>query len=110
VHRHDWPFISAPKVHSEFFDQEGVADSGLEYSVLLPTPFFLDLTLGATNGWTYGHAHTEGTKPRQPNQYVRLATYTDLPAKGGMEVGHVGPKRMPEVGAVHTLAGMGLVA
>lgn len=112
IHQHDWAFISAPHVQAEFFGGEGVMDTGLEYSLLMPLPFFLELTVGVTNGWTFGHeghdhdevvadeptveetddhadeeAHTEATKPRKPTHYARLVTFTDLPADGGLQVG-----------------------
>ncbi len=92
VHRHDWPFISAPKVHVTFFGEEGALDSGLQYSLLLPTSFFLDVTLGVTNGWTYGHSHDEGAKPRQPTNYARIASFVPLPGDGDVQiaVNHLG--------------------
>ncbi len=74
VHRHEWPFISAPVVHKLFFGDEGVLDSGAEVSSLLPLPFFLELSAGVTNGFVYGHSHNAGEKPRQPTHYARLAT------------------------------------
>lgn len=86
-HRHDWPFVSAPKVQREFFDKEGVNDSGLEWSYLLPLPFFLDLTGGLTSGWTFGHAHSEGQRPLIPTHYLRAATYLELPGDGGAQLG-----------------------
>lgn len=86
-HRHDWPFVSAPKVQSDFFDEEGIVDSGLEYSWLLPSDFFLDLTLGVTNGWTFGHTHNQGERPKIPTHYARLETYLGLPSNGGMQLG-----------------------
>lgn len=86
-HRHEWPFVSAPKVQAQFFGDEGVLDSGLEYSYLAPLPFFLDLTLGLTNGWVYGHAHNEGAMPRTPTHYLRAGTYTALPGGGGAQSG-----------------------
>ena len=86
-HRHDWPFTTAPKVQSSFFDREGVLDTGLEYSFLFPTPFYLDLTVGLTNGWAFGHAHSIGTKPKLPTHYARLVTYNSLFSGGGMQTG-----------------------
>jgi hypothetical protein len=85
LHRHQWPLISAPKVHTEFFGEEGALDSGLEYSWLAPLPFYLQSTFGVTNGFTYGHAHDAGEKPRQPTHYARLATYFELPGAGGAQ-------------------------
>jgi hypothetical protein len=86
-HRHEWPFVTAPKVQSQFFGDEGVLDSGVEYSYLAPLPFFLDLTFGLTNGWVYGHSHSEGEKPRKPTHYIRAGTYTALPGGGGAQTG-----------------------
>jgi len=86
-HRHDWPFISAPKVHETFFASEAAIDSGAEYSWLLPVPFYLDITFGVTNGWTFGHSHVEGTKPLAPVHYIHAVTYNDLFWQGGMQTG-----------------------
>lgn len=96
VHRHDWLFISAPKVHEEFFGSEGVLDSGGEYSYLLPTALYVNLTLGATNGWVYGHSHCGGEhdhshcggeKPRTPTHYARLGTFFDVKEDMGLALG-----------------------
>ncbi|MBP9708333.1 MAG: hypothetical protein KBD78_11865 [Oligoflexales bacterium] len=79
IHQHDWPFISAPAIHKEVFqNEEGALDSGFEYSLLLPVPFYLDLSLGATNGFTYGHSHDAGEKPKQPNFYAHLKSFFDV--------------------------------
>ncbi len=85
-HRHEWPTIYAPKVHEEFFGPEGALDSGIEYSYLAPLPFYLDTTLGLTNGWTYGHSHNAGEKPKKPTHYARVASYVELPANGGAQL------------------------
>jgi hypothetical protein len=94
-HRHDWPFVSAPKVHREFLGEEAVSDAGLEYGYLLPLPFVLDFSIGLTSGWTFGHTHTAGSVPQTPTHYLRLMTYTDLPGSGGLQVGinYLGRKR-----------------
>ncbi len=86
-HRHDWPFISAPKVFSEFFGEEGVLDTGGEISYLVPTLFFLDITAGVTNGWVYGHAHNEGKKPKTPTHYLRMGTFLDPSDDLGLALG-----------------------
>ncbi len=79
IHQHDWPFISAPAIHQEVFqNSEGALDSGFEYSLLLPVPFYLDLSVGATNGFTYGHSHTTGEKPKQPTFYVHLKSFLSV--------------------------------
>jgi len=84
IHQHDWPFIKAPKVHESFFDSEGVFDTGVEYGYLLPTDFYLDLTVGVTSGHRYGHAHTAGSKPLAPTHYLRLATFKELVGNNGL--------------------------
>jgi hypothetical protein len=87
VHRHDWPFISAPRVHSEFFGEEGVLDTGGELTWLIPTTRFWDLKLGVTNGWVHGHAHTEGEKPKHPSIAARSSTFFELSHGYGMLLG-----------------------
>lgn len=86
THRHDWPFISAPRVHREFFGDEGVSDTGLEYSLAPPLEWPLDLTLGVTNGWTFGHTHSEGKKPQVPAHYARVSSFVSLPSDGGLQI------------------------
>ena len=79
IHQHDWPFISAPYIHQFVFnDSEGAIDTGLEYSILMPGPVFLDVTLGATDGFTYGHSHDAGKKPQHPNYYVHVKSFFNL--------------------------------
>lgn len=109
-HRHDWPFISAPKVHSDFLNEEGIQDTGIEYAYLLPTSFYLDLTVGITNGWVFGHSHTQGTKPNVPTHYARLATYVDLFSDGGMQTGLNYLGRKDSAGENTTLLGLDLTA
>lgn len=110
VHRHDWPFTSAPKVHEEFFGKEGVDDTGIEYSVLPPLPIYLDLTVGVTNGWKYGHVHNAGKEPKTPTHYLRLANFLELPLDGGLQTGLNYLSRKDSEGTKTTLIGMDLTA
>ncbi|MEZ4743319.1 MAG: hypothetical protein R3B45_12880 [Bdellovibrionota bacterium] len=87
IHRHDWSFISAPKVHREFFGEEGVLDTGGEYSLLLPLSFYLNITASVVNGWTYGHSHDEGSKPIVPTHYGRISTFWELSEDVGAAFG-----------------------
>ena len=109
-HRHEWPFIFAPKVQEAFFGVEGALDSGIEYSYLAPLPFYLEATLGLTNGWTYGHSHNEGEKPKEPTHYGRLATYLDLPYEGGAQIAYNFLSRTDFVGDRVTLNGLDFAA
>lgn len=109
-HRHEWPFVAAPKVHAVFFGKEGVLDSGIEYSYLAPLPFFLDLTFGLTNGWVYGHSHNEGKKPRKPTHYARAGTYLSLWGGVGAQAGFNFLGRTSAEEEVMRLVGMDFVA
>ena len=109
-HRHEWPIIFAPKVQNEFFGEEGVMDSGLEYSYLAPLPFFLEITAGATNGWTYGHTHNQGEKPKQPTHYARFVTFLDMFAEGGSQTGINLLRRNSSNGDRMSLTGLDFVA
>jgi len=110
MHRHEWPTISAPLVHKQFFGEEGAADSGLEYSYLTPLPFFLEASIGTSSGWTWGHSHNEGAKPKKPTYYGRLTTYFDLPVNGGAQTGLNFLQRTPADGSKTSLLGLDLVA
>ena len=60
-HRHDWAFTNAPYYHDQFFGTEGVKDTGVEYSKLLSTERYINLTLGLTNGREFVHSHEHDT-------------------------------------------------
>jgi hypothetical protein len=107
-HQHDWGFTRAPKVHETFFGEEGVIDTGIEYTWLLPTSFFLEATFGVTSGHSYGHSHSAGTKPKMPTHYSRLSTFMSHGRANGTEIGlnYVGRKdnfgeRMQIIGFDH---------
>ncbi len=109
-HRHDWPFTTAPIVHNRFFAAEAAKDTGIEYSWLTPLPFYFDVTVGITNGWVFGHAHTIGTKPYMPTHYLRALTYFDLPGKGGLQTGFNYVGRKNDVGKAFTYLGIDATA
>lgn len=109
-HRHDWPFISAPRVQRDFFHEEGLLDSGAELSVILPLPFYLEVTTGLSNGWTFGHSHNEGFAPHFPTHYLRGATYLSLPADGGAQMGFTYLGRKNHQATYSTYLGFDLTA
>ncbi|UXR64288.1 outer membrane beta-barrel protein [Bdellovibrio bacteriovorus] len=86
-HQHDWAFVSAPRVQAAFFDEEGVADTGAEFSTLLPTDSFWDITVGVTNGYTYGHSHDAGEKPQVPTHYLHAVNFVDWGDSGALQWG-----------------------
>lgn len=93
-HQHYWPFVTPPKVHREFFSPgsetmaaEGAVDTGAEYSWLLPTEHFFEITLGITNGNCYGHCHESGDKPPRPLFYLHPITFFDWGTEKGLQLG-----------------------
>lgn len=110
LHRHEWPFVSAPMIHQKLFGDEGVIDTGGEFSWIAPLPFFLDLTVGAANGWVFGHAHDAGAKPRQPTHYTRIGSYSTLPFEGGLQWGGSALKRRDAWGGTTAISGMDATA
>lgn len=93
-HQHEWPFITAPKVHREFFapgsttfQAEGAIDTGFEYTWLLPTERFIDVTIGVTNGYCYGHCHKSTSKPRYPTHYIHPTTFIEFGTRRGLLLG-----------------------
>lgn len=110
-HQHDWPFITAPKIHRTVFHaNEGALDTGGEYTYLLPLPFFLEITGGLTNGFIFGHDHGAGTRPLMPTHYLRGATYAGLPGDGGAQIGLNYIGRTDDAGKKLTLLGVDLTA
>ena len=114
THAHDWPFTTAPKVHRELFTpgietpllSEGASDLGVEASYLLPTSHFLEWTMGLTNGWCFGHCHTQGSAPPYPLHYARLATFFDLNEEAGLSMALSYLGRKSSDGISTSLAGM----
>jgi hypothetical protein len=86
-HQHDWPFTRAPKVHRDFLAEEAVFDAGIETQTILSTAPYLQLTLGLTSGYRFGHVHSQGTKPKTPTHYARLSTFKSLGSSNGFEIG-----------------------
>jgi hypothetical protein len=109
-HRHEWPFVSAPLIHSKLFGDEGVIDTGGELAWIAPLPFYMDVTAGIANGWVFGHTHDAGAKPRQPTQYTRIGSYSDLPYDGGIQWGSTLLRRMDAWGGSTMIAGIDATA
>lgn len=105
-HQHDWPFVSAPRVQEEFFSDEGITDSGAEYSVLLPTDSYWDITLGVTNGYTWGHTEDPPTKPQVPTHYIHPVNFVDFGEAGALQWGMNYLGRTDSVGIKTQLYGL----
>lgn len=110
-HRHDWPFISAPTVHRNFLGEEAAMDSGIEYGWLAPLPFYLDLTVGLTSGYVFGHSHTQGSKPAIPTHYLKLSHFQEgFNGRGGLLFGASYLGRKNNAGDVQNLIGADFTA
>lgn len=110
-HRHDWPFISAPKSHRTYFAEEAATDTGFQVNILIPSlPIYTELSLGVTNGWTFGHSHDQGKKPIRPTHYVHFVNYFSLGDSGGLQTGLNYLGRNARVDGGMRLVGLDLVA
>lgn len=87
THQHDWNFSNAPKVHKTFLDDEAVGDVGIEYQWLAPTDNYFSITLGLTNGYTWGHTHSAGVRPTVPVHYIHPQIYWLNSSSGGLLTG-----------------------
>jgi hypothetical protein len=106
-HQHDWPFTSTPLVHQKFFGDEGVADTGLEYSYLLPTDSYWDITMGVTSNYSWGEGPQ--AKPRTPTYYIHPVNYVDFGETGGLQWGGTYLGRTDSVGLHTQLGGLDFV-
>jgi hypothetical protein len=94
-HRHDWAFTEAALVQKSFFGNEGVKDSGVEYTRNLPG-IMSSLTIGVTKGDEFNHSHEhehEGTteanhvdRAKSPTAYVRFAKFFEISTSKGFEI------------------------
>jgi hypothetical protein len=87
THRHDWKFTNAPLVHEQLLDEEAAGDAGAELSLLLPWPFWQELTVGVFNGKTFGHSHVEGPTKNNPLYTAHLKQFFALGESWGTQFG-----------------------
>jgi len=105
-HQHDWPFTDAPQAHNTFFAEEGVTDSGLEYTFLFPTTHFFELTAGVTRNYCYGHCHADVAKPPRPLFYLHPVTFFEFSSQTGLQLGLSYLNRKDDAGIQTHLAGL----
>lgn len=108
-HQHDWAFTSTPRVQKDFFAEEAVIDTGIEYSILLPFESYWDLTVGVTNGYTYGHGDQVGAKPHVPTHYIHPVNFVDFGEAGALQWGANYLGRTDSVGVQTQLYGFDFV-
>ncbi len=96
IHRHEWAFTTAPFFFEEFFNDEGVVDTGVEYIARIGTALNLQLTAGITKGAEFSHQHEEheheneeehGGNAQWPTHYFRLGGFWEMTTTQGLEYG-----------------------
>lgn len=94
IHQHDWLFTTAPKVHREFLnpgsdtiEAESAADTGVEYSLLVPGNHFFNVKVGVTNGYCFGHCHNDSSRPSYPLHYIRTTGFIPINSQTGWLMG-----------------------
>jgi hypothetical protein len=117
-HRHDWIFTEAPLVQKSFFGNEGVKDTGFEYSRLLGTDYNLKATIGlvAGNEFKHEHSHDEDEhdhggsgSPYEPTRYIRLSSFTEFSTLSGVETGLNYLERRDNEGTRFQYSGLDLI-
>ena len=87
MHRHDWRFTQAPRVHHKLFDPEGIEDFGGEISILMPWSFYQEVKFGVFNGKKFGHAHDEGVPKLHPLYTGRIKNFIPIIDRLGSQFG-----------------------
>jgi hypothetical protein len=101
IHGHDLPQTDRPDVYRNFFGEDGLIESGVSVSTLLPTPWFSSVDVQLGNGDTlplFGHGRL--TKPLavghwknffdlSPTQSVELGVSGAMGARSRLEQGRL---------------------
>ena len=109
VHRHEWPFITAPRYHQEFFGQEGVEDSGIEVTYQIPGKNNFSILAGLASGRTFGHSHSAGEQPNLPTNYLRFGYFFEAFGWNGFDLGLNYLNRINSVGDQTLFFGLDLI-
>lgn len=91
IHPHALPYIDVPAVYAHYLGEEGLNDTGISLSWLVPNPldFFQELTIEATQGPAENESFTTSTFDR----YLYLAhlkNFWDLTSNATLELGFSG--------------------
>lgn len=122
-HRHDWIFTEAPMVQKSFFGNEGVKDTGFEYTRLLGGEMNWKIAIGLTSGAEFkhlgGHDHEEEDEEEhnhgaelgawEPTRYLRASNFIEMSSLEGIESGFSYVERRDNAGTRETFAGVDLV-
>jgi hypothetical protein len=94
IHRHEWSFTTSPLFFEKYFGEEGVIDTGAEYTYRVGTSQNLQLTVGVTKGGEFVHSHSheeeehnEPSNSQWPTHYLRLGGFQEFTTLKGLEYG-----------------------
>src|SRR5881296_3776856 len=85
VHEHDLPWIDRPNVMRNFFGAEGLAEKGIEMTLVPDLPFYIETLAGAFNGdneVAFGR-----TSLRHPLATGRLRTFFEFGDEHALQAG-----------------------
>jgi hypothetical protein len=105
THFHSWSTIDTPLVSSTFFGEEGLADSGVSVSKLIPAgSFFVEATAEAFRGSVEDVFEPESSSDLFYN--ARLRAYQDLTENSNIDVGaSYATGTLPETGGTSRFVG-----
>lgn len=90
LHEHDMPWIDRPNVMRNFLGEEGLAEKGVELTLVPPLPFYVEALAGVFNG-DNETAFGRGSL-RDPLVTARLRTFFDLTDAQGLQLGVSGAR------------------
>lgn len=101
-----WNFISSPYAFVRFFDDNAVADTGLDVVYHVSSP--LKIRIGVTNGYRYDSSiQNGGSRPMTPTHFLR-PQYDFTWSESRLAVGLNYLSRMSDAGDVTRLSGVDL--
>jgi hypothetical protein len=91
-HAHAYPFIDRPLVHRIYLGRDGWKDQGINWNVILPTPFYSKLSLSAIKGMIFEPEDSptdplDGRYTEVPIFSGRFNIFTPAGQKGNLDLG-----------------------
>jgi hypothetical protein len=105
THFHTWSAIDEPLVSSTFFGGEGITDSGVSVSKLIPAgPVFVEATAEAFRGSVDGVFDPKGSSDLLYNAHLRA--YKDITENSNLDFGaSYATGTLPETGGTNSFTG-----
>lgn len=91
-HTHAYSFIDRPLVHRIYLGGDGWKDQGINWNLVLPTPFYSKLSLNALKGMIFESGDSpddrlDGRYSSAPVFSGRLNAFTPVGQKGNLDIG-----------------------